>query len=74
MNAPTTSISSSEGDANPNGGMLRPTMLRWQLLRTSYQARDGDEILVLFEPWRLQPGLSAGGVCLVNEFGQAQIA
>jgi hypothetical protein len=35
-------------------------LLRWQLLHTSYQARDGDEVLVLFEPWRLQPGLSAG--------------
>lgn len=35
-------------------------LLRWHLLHTSYQARDGDEVLVLFEPWRLQPGLSAG--------------
>jgi len=35
-------------------------LLRWQLAHTSYQARDGDERLVLFEPWRLQPGLSAG--------------
>jgi hypothetical protein len=35
-------------------------LLRWQLLHTSYQASDGDDVLVLFEPWRLQPGLSAG--------------
>jgi hypothetical protein len=33
-------------------------LLRWQLSHTTYQVRDGDELLTVLEPWRLQPGVS----------------
>ena len=33
-------------------------LLRWQLSHTTYQVRDGDELVTVLDPWRLQPGVS----------------
>ena len=33
-------------------------LLRWQLSHTTYQVREGDQILTVLAPWRLQPGMS----------------
>jgi hypothetical protein len=33
-------------------------LLRWQLLATRFQIRDGERSVRLFAPWRLQPGMA----------------
>jgi hypothetical protein len=41
-------------------------LLRWQLLPTRFQIRDGERLVRLFEPWRLQPGMALDAAQLLS--------